>query len=1038
MTSLLGRGGPLAELSALLDGAAAGRGALALVTGEAGIGKTRLCEEVATLAAGRGVDVTRAACWESGAVPAYWPWEQVVRRLAGHPLEAPAAGSDPDLGRARLFETVTALLAEAAAAGPRLVLLDDLHWADVPSVHLLSHVAGRLADMAVLVVGTYRDDEVAPDTALGAALAGLARHGRRVALSGLDVAEMGPLAAEVTGGDPASVAAEALHRHTHGNPLYARELVRLLAARGALDALGAGGPLPVPDTVRGVLDGRLERLSAPCRAVLEVGAVVGDQFALDVVAGVLPPDRRDAILDAVDEAESAAVVREAGVSRWSFAHPLMRSTLYEELGVARRVRLHQRVGEVLEARHAAGGEVDLAAVSHHFVQAAPAGTAAKAVAYAAEAAERAMAVLAYEDAAALYRQAIAALDLAPEAADRAELLIGLGAALGAAGDRAGARAACEQAAALARDSRRPHQLARAALGSGSGGMFEVDVADAAQIALLEEALRALGDEPSTLRAEVGARLSIVLWRAGTEERRLAVAERAVADARAAGAGAPLVAALAAHCDAVPGPAHTELRLAEATEVVELGLALADPAAELLGRRLRLVAQLENGDMAAADAEIDAYAATASTVRRPLYAWYVPLWRAMRALMQGDLASCDRWNTESAAIGAQAHSGNADMLTSGQWWFRLREAGEFEEPLSFVEGLQSVDAAFQYQLRVSAALILAESGRQVEAVAMLDAAAGGLRSAPVDSEWIPMLGQAAEAVWLVGGHPVARWLYDALLPFRHRFGVEGIGAVCWGSVERVLGLLAATLGLRAEAEAHFGAALAANRRLGADLVVALTLRDAALALGDAGLRAEAAGAFRRLGLDQMVARLEGAGGAGGANVFRLEGETWTATFAGATVHLKDAKGLHDLARLLARPGAEVAAVELSGRSAVVEGGAGDLLDDRARAAYRARLVELDRELDDADAAGDAGRSARAEAERDALLAQLSSAFGLGGRARKAGDPAEKARVAVTWRIKDAVKRVEAVHPDLGRHLRRSVRTGAFCVYDPDPPTTFLTS
>ena len=173
--------------------------------------------------------------------------------------------------------------------------------------------------------------------------------------------------------------------------------------------------------------------------------------------------------------------------------------------------------------------------------------------------------------------------------------------------------------------------------------------------------------------------------------------------------------------------------------------------------------------------------------------------------------------------------------------------------------------------------------------------------------------------------------------------------------------------------------------------------------------------------------------------------WHVAYAGREVRLRDSKGLRDLARLLEDPGRPVPAVALlaatgapTGRPVAVDDGLhepgdlGDVIDQRAREAYRRRLAELDEEIDDADQAGDPERSARAAAEKDALVAQLAAAYGLGGRPRRAGDPAERARQTVTARIRDALGRIEAVHPELGQHLRRSVRTGRICAYEPDSP------
>lgn len=1007
MPPLVGRRRELHLLEDGLESAVGGRGRLLLVSGDPGIGKTRLCEELAEVASARGVGVAWTRCWDSRSVPAFWSWERLLAQLTDEALPDPrpvAATDDPDAARLRYFDDVVEVVRRVASVRPRVLVIDDLHWADVASVRLLGYLASLLRDMAVLVLTTYRDVEARPETPLGEALLDLGRYGSRIHLDGMAVEHI----PELIGSGEVDVAA-AVHHHTGGNPLFALELARLLEAQGGLGRLVAGDLAPVPATVRGVLARRLDTVSAPCRTVLEVAAVTGDEIDLDPVAAVTGMDR-DQLLDAVDEALGARLLRRAGVATYAFNHPLVRATVYEDLRVARRVRLHERVGLALESLRQQGRDVDPAALAHHFLQAAPGGAAVKAAGYALEAASRAMAHLAYESAVAFYEQALAALELHPPAADRCEVLLGLGGALLAAGRLPEARAVHLEASALARAAGRADQLARAALGIGGGGGFEVALGDREQIDALEEARLALGPGPSVLLAEVTARLSVALSLTGAEERRLALSEEAESMARACGDPGALAYALAAHCDAIAGPAYTERRLAESAEIIALARSRSDRATELLGRRFRLVALLELGDMAGADAEIEAYARLADLVRLPLYAWYVPLWRAMRAFVRGDLEGCARLVDEAAALGAQTHSENAEILTDSLRWYLHREAGDAQAALAGLDRLVPFEAVFGAQFRVPMTLMLSDAGRLDEARARLDADAAAIWALPVDSEWLPMMIQLAQCIAATGGHSLAGWAYEALLPHRRLFGVEGIGAAWTGSVERALGLLAASLGRRQEAAEHFDAAVAANRAAGSPLFVEVTRRDARRVLGDGGP----------------------------ANVFRREGDVWVLGYEGRTVWLKDVKGLRDLAVLVAQPGRDVAAADLAGApGGPRQAGLGDVLDEQAREAYKARLVQLEVELDRADASGDSERSAAAEEERAAILAQLAGAYGLAGRPRRTGDDSERARQAVTWRIRDALGRIDAAHPELGDHLRRSVRTGTFCAYDPVKPVHWST-
>ncbi|MER8008803.1 hypothetical protein [Streptomyces sp. NPDC094149] len=606
------------------------------------------------------------------------------------------------------------------------------------------------------------------------------------------------------------------------------------------------------------------------------------------------------------------------------------------------------------------------------------------------------------------------------------MLLGLGAAWLGAGEREAARGALLRAAGMAREVGRPDLLARAALGLGTGPVgFEVDLDDRPQVDLLTEARDALGtgSSPSAgtftaLHAAVTARLSLAAGLVESPGRRLALAEEAVRTARAAGDPATLAAALAALCDARPGPDHCRDRLDWSARIVATARDLRDPALELLGRRLRSVALMETGAFAEADEEAAAYEAVVRPLRRPLYAWYVPLWRGARALMEGRYEDCASELDEVERLGRRAGSANAGLLAVTQRWCLYAETGD-RAGLERVRAEATVlDRSPMLWPRVTLALLAAQSGRPEEAARRLSAVAPRLGGAPRDSEWLPMVAQAAETVAAVGPHPAAPGLYDLLAPYAGLFVVEGIGAAIRGPVERHLALLAAAVGDQDRARTHRTAALRAAEAVGAVALVDRISRETA---------------------QPPTA----APPAPGTALFHHEGPLWHLRYAGREVRVPDSKGLHDLAVLLSRPGTPVPAVELAspgpagtlGEDATglhPQGDTGEAVDAVARAAYRRRLRELEEDARDADAAGDAVRSERIAVERDALVGQLASAYGIGGRVRRTGSPAERARTAVTARIRAAVERIATVHPELGRHLRTAVRTGTLCVYRPEQP------
>ncbi|MGE3287517.1 MAG: AAA family ATPase [Pseudonocardia sp.] len=1023
--SLVGRTAQLAELGALLDAARDGRGCLTLVTGEPGLGKTRLVREAADRAAALGTTAAWATCVEGGVAPALWPWTQLARAIAAADPDVPGvaglvarlrdgvAEADTSPSPFQLFDAAEQALRAAAARRPWLLVLDDLQWADETSARLLEFLAPQLDGLRIAVVATTRE-----------ATAGSPRAAR-IELPGLAADELAELVRPL-GLDLAPTDARTLAGRTGGNPFFAIELARLARDRGS-DVARAG----VPGSVRVALDHRLLTLPPATRAVLAVAAVVGEEFRTDLVGAA---GQRADVEEALALAERAGLVRRLGPGRAAFAHGLVRDAVHAAVPAPERARLHGRVADALLA----AGTADPATLAHHLGHATD--RADEAVAQHRAAARAASAVLAHADAARHLAAAVDLLDAAPGAADRGELLLDLAAARLAAGDGPGARATYLAAARQARldcAADAAEHLARAALGLGGGPAgFEVPRADAEQIALLEEASALLPDG-DPLHTRVTARLSVALPE-NEQERRRALADRALAAARAAADPEVLTAALAAHCDAIAGPADVERREGQAAEIVALAAETRDVETELLGRRLRLVALLERGDYGGADREAEAFAMRVVTIGHPLYAWYPPLWRSMRLTMVGRLDEAERHRALAEAAGARVDSFNAAILAVSSRWIALAEAGRFAEGHAVLAAFAERLGPLTPDMEVGIALAQAQAGRCDAARGRLDAVAPLLPGLPVGSEWPPVLVQVAELVTLVGGHPVAEWAYAALLPHRGRHGVDGIGAYGYGILERPLGLLAAALGHSDTARAHLEAALAANERAGANLLVARTLRDAGAALGDRTLLGRAREAYRRLDVRHRVAEVDAL--LGGAPVpqpapadgeFRRTGETWSVSWRGREATVRDTKGMRDLAQLLARPGADVAAVELAG--ALVDGGdTGVLVDATARDAYRARLAVLDDELAAADLAGDARRSRRASAERDALLAQLSAAYGIGGRPRRTGDPAERARSAVGWRIRDALRRIEAVLPELARHLRASVHTGAFCRYSPETP------
>jgi tetratricopeptide (TPR) repeat protein len=812
---------------------------------------------------------------------------------------------------------------------------------------------------------------------------------RHLVLGGLAPGELAAAVRMATGSAVPDALVEGLHARTAGNPFFAAESVRLLRAEGRLDAATQLPAELLPPTAAAVLERRLARLPAPATELLRVAALLGDELDPPLLAEVAG-ESLAAVASALAAARAARVT-----GRDRFAHPLVREVLDAQLGPADRLRWHTRAGALLAGRYEAGTVGPAAAARHLLAAAELGGEAGPAVEFARLAAADAVRRAGYEDA---VRLLSAALAVAGPGSDRGELLCALGEAALAAGDSGGARAAFVEATELARRTGRAELLAAAALGvTGGQGGFEIDLRDPDRVAVLTEALEAQPDGNSRARAALLGRLSLALaFTAAAPEQREALSTEAVAMARRLGDSMALAAALAAHCDAISGPDHVAERRAAAAEIIELARVGGNRTGEMLGRRLLVVALAEAAEWPAVDAEISSYARLAEHLAQPRLTWYVPLWRGTRALMRGDLALAGEHARELGELAERAGSVNARLLALVQRFIRLVSEGHASELAGdFAEIVGLVPADPRASI-CAHALLSAHRGQFAEARADLDRVMAGI--VPRDGEWLPRYVQVSVAAVLADHRASAELAYQLLKPYAGHCAVEGILAGSWGSVAAHLGLLARYLGRTEDADAHFARAAELDAAAGAALATRTR---------------------------------EWAGGGkapDGVAVFRLDGEVWTLRYAGRTVRLRDSKGLRDLAVLLARPGEQTHVGELTGAAGFPGSDAGLVADRRALAAYRQQLRRIGAELASAEAG-----TAEAEAlsrERDALLAELSATTGLGGRARVAGSPAERMRKAVTYRIRHAIARVADAHPELGRHLQASVRTGTWCSYTPE--------
>lgn len=445
--TLVGRARETAVLKAALAAACEGNGGAVLVRGDAGIGKTRLAEELAAGAVRDGVTVLWGSCYESGA-PALWPWTQAIRT---HAAARGASTFQQELGTgstvvAELVPELASFLAEATSSEPLLIVFDDLHWADLSSILLLQSVIDVIADARLLVVGTYREGDLVADDHAAIALTALATNTTTLEVRGLARDDLSRHVANTLGVEPSAALVSLLDDQTDGNPFFATEMVRLLAAEGRVNEAEPGS-LDIPDTVREVIRRRLARLGPAVTSLLRAAAVLGVAYDRDALeAMVHEPQQLELHLAQAVSARVLTPTTPRAV-RYRFLHPLLRETVYEDLGTDQRAELHGRAGNALE-QLSGGGDRRLEELAYHYTEAVPLHDVGKALFYARRAGRRAMERSAFETGADWFRRALEVQELvdAPDRRTRAELFLHLGDALTRAGDKRGAESAFVAAA----------------------------------------------------------------------------------------------------------------------------------------------------------------------------------------------------------------------------------------------------------------------------------------------------------------------------------------------------------------------------------------------------------------------------------------------------------------------------------------------------------------------------------------------------------------------------------------------------------------
>jgi len=843
----VGRESERGLLKDALGEARSGSRRVMLLSGEPGIGKTRLASYAALGANADGFAVCWGACSQDLAAP-YEPWITVCSQLVEHAPEAALAdyaerfggdigrvarnlsrriadapapqSSDPETERFLLFQAVAELLRAVAESVPLLVVLDDFHWADPQSVALLKHVARSIETAQLQLMVTYRDSDLGKDDPLTTVLADLRRlEGvERIALRGLAVDDVAALTAAAAGhdldADGLALAGE-IAAETDGNPFFVSEILRNLSESGLVVfdeeqrrwRIDRGSGVALPESVREVVERRVGVLGERAWEVLTSAAVIGRTFDLELLARIVEVGENE-LLSELEQAVAASLLAEATdrAGRFSFAHALINHTLYEALGTTRRARVHQRVAEALEDVY--GADEQLAELALHWRLATVSADNAKAARYSLRAGQKALDSLAPGDAAKLFNDALELLR-AGDAVARCEALIGLGDAQRQTGIPA-YRETLLEASAIASDLKDAELAARAALANSRGWVSRFGAVDEERVAAVERALE-LDDPPRPARrARLLSLLAVELGHAPEHARRRALADEAVAIARRAGDPRTLAAALAASCYANWAPDTLARRAEQVRELSAMVAETRDLHLEFIVRLREVPIGIELCEFPRAFAALERMQAIAEQTRQPTQRWNAGFMASAMMVLRGDLEAGERVGEDALRIGQEAGHADAAMIYGGNLvacrMFQGRGAevvGLIEQMVANNPGVPAWEAALGYTY----CLI----DRHAEGADVLARAAARRFDLPRDQNQSCGWAMYADTAAQTRSVEAAAMLYELLEPYADQF-FSG-GGVNFGHARLSLALLDATLGRHEQADAHFAFACDFHRENG---------------------------------------------------------------------------------------------------------------------------------------------------------------------------------------------------------------------------------
>jgi hypothetical protein len=827
-----------AALEEAMKLARSGRRQVVLLSGEPGIGKTRLASYAAHHAHSEGFAVVWGACTEELAVP-YEPWigvcsqlvesapvELLVRHVEKHKgelrrlarnlearvsdLPAPQS-SDPETERYLLFNAVAALLGEVAETVSLCMVLDDLHWADAQSLALLKHLLRSCEQGSLQAIATYRDSDLGKDHPLTAVLADLRslQGVQRIALHGLDADEvvefMTAMAAHELDADGLELAAQ-IAAETDGNPFFVGEMLRGLSESGALVfdeetsrwSVDSSAGLALPESVREVIERRVERLGEQSVEVLTLAAVIGRSFELELLSAIVEIDET-ALLDHLEEAVRATVLAESSdqVGRFRFVHALINQTIYDSLGSTRRARLHQRVAEALEGLYGADPAEHLGELALHWRLAAVSVDRGKAADYALKAGQRALENLAPAEAVKYFADAVEQTGDA-EGRERCEALIGLGEAQRQTGVAA-YRETLLEAARIASELGDADLAARAALANSRGYASVVGERDDERVAAIVRATE-LDEPPNPVRrAQLLALQATELSWDVDLARREALVDEALALVRGTVNIGALAAVLVRAWQAIWSPQTLELRRELPSEAADCAATLGDPALAFWAQNQAIISFTEHGDLAQGRDAAEHARTLAEELGQPTLLWFNYFVRAGLELVRGDLVAGERLAEQAFQLAQEAGEPDAVLIYGAQITFTRLYQGRGHEIIEMHRQAASAFAGVP-AFRAGLASTLCWLELHDEARGILEQAASDrFEHIGATAATLATLASYADAAFLGSDARPAEMLRGRLEPFAEQVAFNA--AYGLGHVRMWLGLLAAVLGEHQRADEH---------------------------------------------------------------------------------------------------------------------------------------------------------------------------------------------------------------------------------------------